>query len=124
MVHGGTEAYLASKEGQRLRNKVQLIFTSPPFPLNRKKRYGNQQGEAYIEWLAGFAKPFKELLTPTGSIVLEMGNAWEPGQPVMSTLALRALLEFLKRGEPGLEVVGDRRDIRQAVIAEMRARWR
>lgn len=99
MVHGGTEAYLASKEGQRLRNKVQLIFTSPPFPLNRKKRYGNQQGEAYIEWLAGFAKPFKELLTPTGSIVLEMGNAWEPGQPVMSTLALRALLEFLKRGE-------------------------
>jgi 5'-nucleotidase len=33
-------------------------------------------------------------------------------------------IEFLKRGEPGLEVVGDRRDIRQAVIDEMRARWR
>jgi site-specific DNA-methyltransferase (cytosine-N4-specific) len=28
-----------------------------------------------------------------------MGNSWEPGQPVMSTLAMRALLEFLKRGE-------------------------
>ena len=33
-------------------------------------------------------------------------------------------IEFLKRGEPGLEVVGDRRDIRQAVIDEMRTRWR
>ena len=33
-------------------------------------------------------------------------------------------IEFLKRGEPGLEVIGDRRDIRQAVIDEMRARWK
>ena len=31
---------------------------------------------------------------------------------------------FLKRDAPGVEVVGDRRDIRQAVIDEMRARWR
>ena len=33
-------------------------------------------------------------------------------------------IEFLKRDTPGVEVVGDRRDIRQAVIDEMRARWR
>jgi 5'-nucleotidase / UDP-sugar diphosphatase len=33
-------------------------------------------------------------------------------------------IEFLKRGDPGLEVLGERRDIRQAVIDEMRARWR
>jgi 5'-nucleotidase/UDP-sugar diphosphatase len=33
-------------------------------------------------------------------------------------------IEFLKRGETGLEVVGARRDIRQTVIDEMRARWR
>jgi 5'-nucleotidase len=33
-------------------------------------------------------------------------------------------IEFLKRDVPGLVVVGDRRDIRQAVIDEMRARWR
>jgi 5'-nucleotidase/UDP-sugar diphosphatase len=32
-------------------------------------------------------------------------------------------IEFLKRGDPGLEVLGERRDIRQAVIDEMRARW-
>ncbi len=28
-----------------------------------------------------------------------MGNAWEPGKPVMSTLALRALLAFLDAGQ-------------------------
>jgi 5'-nucleotidase len=33
-------------------------------------------------------------------------------------------IEFLKRGEPGLEVIGERRDIRQVVIDEMRARWK
>jgi|SRR5215213_218587 len=83
---------------KKLNNKVDLIFTSPPFPLNTKKRYGNQQGDAYIDWLADFAPLFKKLLAPNGSIVLELGNAWEPGKPVMSTLALKALLAFLERG--------------------------
>ena len=32
-------------------------------------------------------------------------------------------IEFLKRDTPGVEVVGDRRDIRQAVIDQMRAQW-
>jgi DNA methylase len=81
------------------RGKVQLILTSPPFPLNRKKRYGNKVGEEYIEWLSAFAPLFRDLLKDDGSIVMEIGNAWEPGSPVMSTLALEALLRFIKRGE-------------------------
>jgi hypothetical protein len=90
---------------------VQLIFTSPPFPLNHKKRYGNRTGDDYLEWLADLASPLKELLTEDGSIVMELGNAWVPGQPVMSTLALRALLRFLDAGQLHLcqvvvEVVG------------------
>ena len=75
------------------------IFTSPPFPLNRKKAYGNKLGEEFIKWLADLAPDFKKLLTPTGSIVMEMGNAWEPGRPVMSVLALESLLQFLRKGE-------------------------
>ncbi len=80
-------------------SSAQLIFTSPPFPLNRKKAYGNLVGDAYVDWLADFATRFKRYLQPEGSIVLELGNAWEPGQPVMSTLALEALLKFIKQGE-------------------------
>jgi len=62
--------------------------------LNRKKRYGNETGEAYIHWLCTFGALFKKMLAPDGSIVIEMGNSWEPRMPVMSTLAMRALLDF------------------------------
>jgi len=93
------EDYLRSRRAKQNLGKVQLIFTSPPFPLNTKKAYGNLRGAEYTDWLAKFAPLFKEMLTPTGSVVLEMGNAWEPGQPVMSTLALEGLLKFLKEGE-------------------------
>jgi DNA modification methylase len=87
---------------QKFRGKVDLIFTSPPFPLNRKKKYGNLTGDDYVKWLAGLAPSLTELLTPTGSIVIELGNAWEPGRPVMSLLSLKALMEFLERGELNL----------------------
>lgn len=80
------------------RGKVALILTSPPFPLNRKKKYGNKLGDDYLDWLALFAPAFRQLIKPRGSIVIEMGNAWEPGKPVMSTLSLEALLKFLKTG--------------------------
>ena len=78
--------------------KVDLIFTSPPFPLNRQKKYGNLDGQEFVTWLASFAPIFRNLLGPTGSIVMEMGNPWERGQPTMSTLGLRALLAFLDEG--------------------------
>lgn len=95
----GAEQLFAAKRFGRYQGKIQLIFTSPPFPLNTKKAYGNLNGTVYTDWLAGFAQHFKSMLTPTGSIVLEMGNAWEAGKPIMSTLALEALLEFLKKGD-------------------------
>lgn len=92
------EVLRSSDDAKDIRSTVDLIFTSPPFPLTRKKRYGNEQGEAYVAWLAKFAPLFRSVLRPKGSIVLELGNAWEPGRPVMSTLALRALLAFLEEG--------------------------
>lgn len=99
MIQGTAEAALESPLLERYKGKVQLLFTSPPFPLNRKKQYGNQQGEAYVKWLSSFAPLFREFLKPDGSIVIEMGNAWEPDKPAMSTLALRALLAFLDAGK-------------------------
>lgn len=99
MVHGLAEDLFLRREMEVVKGRVQLIFTSPPFPLHRQKKYGNLVGEAYIEWLAGFAPLFKNVLTETGSIVLELGNAWEPGRPVMSTLPHRAFLALLERGD-------------------------
>ncbi|HEX7319492.1 MAG TPA: site-specific DNA-methyltransferase [bacterium] len=99
MYQGNAENALTSLTFAKYKGKVQLILTSPPFPLNRKKKYGNLQGEAYIHWLANFAQTFRKLLKKDGSIVLELGNAWEPGKPIMSPLALRSLLAFLEAGQ-------------------------
>lgn len=93
-VVGRSEKVLSARNGKSLRGKVQLVFTSPPFPLNRKKKYGNLEGAAFKKWFTGYARRLRNLLTPDGSIVIEMGNAWEPGLPVMSTLAMETLLKF------------------------------
>jgi DNA modification methylase len=98
MYQALAEDFLASRVAKRYAGKVQLIFTSPPFPLNRKKNYGNFQQDEYIRWLAKFAARFRTLLKKKGSIVVEMGNAWQPGKPLMSTLALRALLRLQATG--------------------------
>jgi site-specific DNA-methyltransferase (cytosine-N4-specific) len=83
---------------KKFQGKAQLIFTSPPFPLNTKKKYGNLTGSAYIKWLSEFAPSLCDLLTPDGSIVIEIGNAWQRGEPVMSTTVLKALISFLESG--------------------------
>lgn len=93
---GKSENVLSSASGKKLRGRVQLVFTSPPFPLNRKKKYGNLSGVEFTEWLSNYAVKLCDLLTPDGSIVIEMGNAWQPGVPVMSTLAIETLLAFKK----------------------------
>lgn len=94
MWHGRIEDVLETAAWRRLQGKVNLIFTSPPYPLVYKKKYGNKSGEAYLTWLKGLAPRLAELLSPKGSIVIEMGNAWERGRPEMSTLPLRSLLSF------------------------------
>src|SRR5688500_290316 len=81
-----------------IEGKVDLIFTSPPFALARQKKYGNLVGNEYVRWFSGLSEMFSRLLTPTGSIVIEMGNAWIKGKPVMTTDPIRALIEFIDRG--------------------------
>lgn len=99
MLYGKSDELLVNGSLTQFEGKIDLVFTSPPFPLNRKKRYGNETGDAYIKWLTSFGPLFKKMLTPDGSIVVEMGNSWESGKPVMSTLALRALLDFQEKND-------------------------
>ena len=94
MYWGSSEIVLTSDPVMRRAGHVQLIFTSPPFPLNTKKRYGNLSGQEYVEWLCAFGPVFRDYLTTDGSLVIELGNGWQPGSPVMSTLGLEALLKI------------------------------
>jgi site-specific DNA-methyltransferase (cytosine-N4-specific) len=97
-LKGNAEEVINNDLLPKYEHSIDLIFTSPPFPLVRKKKYGNLEGEEYINWICGFAPVFKRLLKPQGSIVIEIGNAWNAGEPTMSTLPLETLLAFQKAG--------------------------
>jgi len=101
---GDSEELLAFDLKKDLQGRVQLIFTSPPFPLNNKKSYGNFEGDKYKEWFTGLAVTFADLLTDDGSIVIEMGNAWVPERPVQSLLHLESLIGFVNHPEAGLRL--------------------
>lgn len=101
---GDSNELLRSELYDSLRGKVQLLLTSPPFPLNNKKSYGNLKGEVYKNWFIGLAKVFADLLTENGSIVIEMGNAWEPGRPVQSLLHLESLIGFVNNQDTNLRL--------------------
>tara|TARA_R110000782_G_scaffold160861_3_gene252914 strand:- start:4990 stop:5970 length:981 start_codon:yes stop_codon:yes gene_type:complete len=93
--HANAEEILKDRNLKKRAGKAQLVLTSPPFPLNKKKAYGNKAGAEYLEWFESLAPIFSELLTDDGSLVIELGNAWEPGRPVQSSLPLRCMLSLL-----------------------------
>ena len=73
MYHGDSLGYLfhtAPAKG------VDLIMTSPPFGLVRKKSYGNEDADRYCDWFRPFAEGFKRVLKDTGSLVIDIGGAW------------------------------------------------
>ena len=88
-----------------LKSKANLIITSPPFPLNKKKKYGNKTGNDYLEWFIGLAPLFSELLAEDGSLVIEIGNAWEPERPVQSLLHLECLLGLVRHPTAELRLI-------------------
>ncbi len=89
---GKAEKVLTNPSFRKLRGQIQLIFTSPPFPLNSKKSYGNMLGNEYLQWFTSLAPLFSEMLTDNGSIVIELGNSWESQRPVQSLLPLQSLV--------------------------------
>lgn len=64
---------------------IDLVVTSPPFALNRKKEYGNKNKEDYNDWFMEFAEKVKPALKPHGSLVVDIGGGWVKGEPVRST---------------------------------------
>jgi len=79
-------------------DSVDLVMTSPPFALTRKKEYGNEPLDRYLEWFMPFCLEIKRILKPSGSFVLDIGGVWIPGVPVRSVyhfdLAVRLAKEF------------------------------
>jgi site-specific DNA-methyltransferase (cytosine-N4-specific) len=80
IVLGDSLEYMAGLRPESL----DLVITSPPFGLVRKKDYGNVESHEYVDWFKQFGTEFKRLLKPSGSLVIDIGGAWIPGQPTRS----------------------------------------
>ena len=76
--------------------KVDLIVTSPPFGLVRKKDYGNADADEYVDWFRQFAVQFKRVLKQSGSLVIDIGGAWKKGLPTKSLYQYELLLTLCK----------------------------
>ena len=59
---------------------VDLIITSPPFGLVRKKEYGNVQADEYVNWLKSFASQFHRVLKDSGSLVIGRSRGASQGR--------------------------------------------
>jgi len=75
-------------------NSVNLVITSPPFALQRQKEYGNHDQSEYVNWLMGFGRLVFQKLREDGSLVLDLGGAYQRGVPVRSLYQFRVLLRF------------------------------
>lgn len=87
---GDSRALLRSLEPE----SVDLIVTSPPFPLLREKEYGNKEQHEYVEWLMEFGAAALPALKQTGSFVIDLGGTYQRGVPVRSLYQWRVLLGF------------------------------
>ena len=82
---------------------IDLICTSPPFALVRKKEYGNVDAHKYVEWFKAFAWEFYRILKPQGSLVIDIGGTWLKGFPVRSMYHFELVIELCKpKAEGGL----------------------
>lgn len=75
---------------------VNLILTSPPFALIRKKEYGNKSEGDYVDWFMSFANDLHRILTEDGSLVIDLGGAYLPGYPVRSIYQFELLVRLVK----------------------------
>ncbi|MCJ1909965.1 DNA-methyltransferase [Planococcus ruber] len=79
---------------------INLIMTSPPFALVRKKSYGNEDEATYIKWfIDNFSYEFKRILKADGSLVIDIGGAYKPKRPVRSLYHFELLTKLCNEVE-------------------------
>lgn len=94
IIHQDSLVYMA----QHMQDEaVDLIVTSPPFALLRKKDYGNVEEHKYVDWFEDFAHQFYRTLKPSGSLVIDIGGSWIPGQPTRSLYHFELLLMLCRK---------------------------
>lgn len=77
-------------------NSVQLLLTSPPYPLLKAKKYGNLRGDEYLRWMCDFLEVAKRALRDDGSMVINLMDCQaESGNPALSLYKERLLIHLV-----------------------------
>ncbi|MFP3637527.1 DNA methyltransferase [Paraburkholderia sp. SIMBA_054] len=72
---------------------ISLILTSPPFPLNKPRAYGNPDPKIFVEWLVRTLEPMVKRLAPGGVLVLQTSpDVFVQGSPARSLYQERLLI--------------------------------
>lgn len=77
-------------------NSVNLVITSPPYALLKKKSYGNEESSHYLDWFKPFAKEIYRVLADNGSFILNLGGAWNKGEPTRSIYNFKLLIMLVE----------------------------
>ena len=88
IIHGDSHAVMRDIPSEH----VDLIMTSPPFGLVRKKEYGNVDADYYLDWFRPFASEFRRILKGSGSLVIDIGGSWNRGQATRSLYHFELLI--------------------------------
>jgi site-specific DNA-methyltransferase (cytosine-N4-specific) len=75
-------------------HSLSLVFSSPLYPLLRKKEYGNLDEREYLDWMLRLAEQWMPKLAKDASVVLNLGDAWRRGEPTLSLYQERLLIKF------------------------------
>lgn len=76
-------------------NSIDLIFSSPPYPTIKPFEYGTIPADDWVEWMISLARRWHDKLTPSGSLILNIGPTWEPGRPTRSPYIERLTLRLI-----------------------------
>ena len=78
---------------------VDLLLTSPPYPLLTDKRgYGTMSPQSWLSWMADLAPEWRRVLKDTGSAIFNIGPTNVSGVPLQSPYMERFVLDMVDNG--------------------------
>jgi DNA modification methylase len=78
---------------------VDLVVTSPPFPLTfqKKKPYESVSADRYVGWFLAYADQCKRLLKENGSLIIDIGGVWNRGMPTRNLYQYHLLIALCEQ---------------------------
>lgn len=75
-------------------NIIDLLITSPPYPLISGKDYFCSPNDEYVNWICNIIQTYLPKLKKTGSIVLDFGSVYNKGTPSFNLYHYEILIKL------------------------------